>query len=161
MNRRGLSRWLAGPRRWLAARNAREQAMLAVAAVLAAVAAGYTQIWTPLDGARSAALADIARHELAMARVLAAGPDLLPGPAGPAVPAPTVVATSAPAFGLAVQRVEPEGASTRVVLDNAVFADLLRWLVELEARHSLRILAVELERRPEPGVVSARVTLGG
>lgn len=161
MTMRRLSGLLAAPGRWMAARTAREQATIAAAAVVAAVAAGYSQLWMPLADARSAALADIARHERAIAHVLAAGPDLPRGPAGPALPAATVVATSAPAFGLAIQRVEPEGESTRVVLDSANFEDLLRWLVELEAKHALRVLAVELERRPEPGVVSARVTLGG
>ena len=113
----------------------------------------------PLLEARRAALDKIGRHEMDLAR-LAAQPD---GPDERAAidtrPVPAVVTATAPEFELAIRRIEPEGAGARVVIEDASFAQVLRWIAALEQEHGLRLAAIEMDRRPEPGTVSARLTL--
>jgi general secretion pathway protein M len=70
-----------------------------------------------------------------------------------------VVTDSAPAYGLAIRRIETDQAGTRVELDDAGFAEVVLWIEELELQHGLRVVAVEMDRRPEPGVVAARLAV--
>lgn len=146
---------------WFAARTSRERMLIAVAAGMLLAILGYSWLWKPLHLSRQAAVAEIDRLEDAMARVRVAG--VTAGSAAPTtrppVPAATVVATTAPGFGLTIQRIEPDGARTSVVFESVSFEPLLHWLALLEADHGLRVVAVEMDRRPEPGIVSARVTL--
>ena len=67
---------------------------------------------------------------------------------------------TAPEFDLAIRRIEPEGAGAgaQLVLDDADFASVLLWIEALEQDHRLRLTAVEMDRRPEPGVVAARMS---
>jgi general secretion pathway protein M len=144
-------------RGWLAARSGRERALLAGVALVAAGVLVLNGVWAPLASSRAAALQDIARIDQAMAQARVGGV----GPAAPVDPRPTatIVADSAPEYGLAIQRLSPEGPRLAVALENADFKALIEWLATLEAEHAIGVFAAELERRPEPGVVSARIVL--
>lgn len=137
----------------------RERALVAAGAALLIGALVWTEAWRPLETARAEARAEIARLDEAMARARALGDDVAVVETGPSTPAPTVLAATAPAMGLSIQRIEPEGARTRVVLDKAPFDALMRWFEALETEHALRVTALELDRLPEPGYVAARATL--
>ncbi len=93
--------------------------------------------------ARQAATRGAAGH-------LAAGQSLL-----------SAVSSSAKEAGLNLQRFDPEGERrVRVTLENAVFTDVMRWLVELEARYGLVVEDFNADSRPQPGIVNIRLTLG-
>ncbi len=71
------------------------------------------------------------------------------------------VNASALAANLNLQRFEPEGdRRVRVTLENAVFTDVMRWLVDLERRHGVTIESFSADRQPQPGIVNIRLTLG-
>lgn len=147
---------MSGLRAWWLGRALRERALIAAALVLTLAWAGVAWGLRPLDAARSAARAEIAMLATLTARVVAAPP--APGPRAPA-PLARTVADSAAAHGLAIQRLEPEGARLSVTLGAVGFDPLLAWLAALETTSGLRVAALDLERRPEPGIVAARLTL--
>lgn len=145
-------------------RTPRERALvgaLALSALSYGLVVGVAQ---PLLAMRAEARVAIARSDAALARL-----GMLPSPgeggAAPAVPVsagpvPAVLTETAPEFGLAIQRIEPEAEGARLVLEDAEFARVLGWIEALERIHGLRLDALEMQRRPEPGVVSARLTVG-
>ena len=47
----------------------------------------------------------------------------------------------------------------RILLDDVPFAALMLWLAELETAQGVTARAVEINRRPAPGMVSARLLL--
>lgn len=145
---------------WWRGRSGRERGLIAgmgIALLVYALVAGVAQ---PMLGARAAALAAIARADAALARLDAS-------PEGAAVsvratvgqPVTAVLADTAPEFGLTILRIEPEGAGARLTIGDAGFAEVLEWIAALEREHGLRLTAVEMDRRPEPGVVAARLTV--
>ena len=60
---------------------------------------------------------------------------------------------------MTIRRIEPEGDGARVSVDDAAYADILRWIEALEDDHGLHLAAIEMDRRPDPGIVSATMTL--
>lgn len=144
---------------WWARRSSRERLLLGLLVGALAVYVGIVAITQPLLKARRAALDEIARHETALAQLETAPEG---GAARVAIdnrPVPAVVTDTAPGFDLAIRRIEPEGGGARVVVEDASFAQVLSWIAALEREHGLRLAAVEMDRRPEPGTVSARLTL--
>lgn len=136
----------------------RERVMIAGAAFVLLGALGHVQIRAPLLQQRDALLSSIDRHENAVTRVSSARSLNLPAETAGA-PIPDIVADTAPRFGLNIRRVEPEGARTRIALEEAAFENLVRWLSSLNTDHGLKIGAIALERRPAPGTVAANLTL--
>jgi len=67
---------------------------------------------------------------------------------------------SARGIGLNLQRFEPDGDSrVRVTLENAVFTDVMRWVVLLETRYGLVVEHFNADSR-QPGIVNVRMTVG-
>jgi general secretion pathway protein M len=141
---------------WIAARSPRERALLGGLAAAAIVALVLNGVWRPMASARAAALDEIARYETALAEARAAGPR--PVPADPR-PLASVIADSAPEYGLVIQRLSPEGPRLMLSLESGEFASIIEWLADLQAEQAIGVFAAEVERRPEPGVVSARIVL--
>lgn len=86
------------------------------------------------------------------------------GARGKALPAGqsllSTVSASARETGLNLQRFEPEGESrVRVTLENAVFTDVMRWLVEMERRYGVSVANLAADAQSVPGVVNIRLTL--
>ena len=148
---------------WWAARTPRERGLLGALAVAALAWALVTLVAQPLLAARADARADILRSDAALARLAA-----LPAPGTAAAPVarastdpvPAILTRTATGFDLAIERIEPEAEGARLVLEDAEFARVLGWIEALERVHGLRLDALEMQRRPEPGVVAARLTVG-
>lgn len=110
---------------------------------VATAQADFDWMQTNAMRARQAATRGAASH-------LAAGQSLL-----------SAVSSSAKAAGLNLQRFDPEGERrVRVTLENAVFTDVMGWLLELEARYGLVVEDFNADSRPQPGIVNIRLTLG-
>ncbi len=145
---------------WFRGRESRERLLIATGGAFAAVYLAYTAICVPLVDMRARALDDIATYETIMARVAAsaAGPPRAVEAASN-LPDTTLITDSANAAGLVIRRLEPENGKTAIELENADFAVLIDWLALMEKDHALRVDTIALERRPEPGVVSARISV--
>lgn len=69
------------------------------------------------------------------------------------------VTTSAQATGIDIRRIDPQGAALSISLDAIAFTTLLGWVESLTINSGVRIFSAEIGRRPEPGIVSARIVL--
>ena len=144
---------------WWARRSPRERWLLVGLAAVAALYGVIVGVAQPLLAGRAAALAAIAEHDRALAALAALPAEAETAPSrSAALPVAGVLTQTAPDFDLAIRRIEPEGAGARLVLDDAEFAGVLLWIEELERDHGLRLTAIEMDRRPEPGVVSAQMS---
>lgn len=144
---------------WLAGRSRREQVGLLVCLTLL-LGAGLTQgLWKPLSARHQELLSDIAEAErgLSVLASLPAAPQT--DAALERLPVAEILTSTSEAYDLAIRRLEslPEGATAS--LDDAAFDALILWLDMLETEHDLRLTALDLARRSEPGLVSARLTL--
>lgn len=123
--------------------------------------AGYLVLDTalrPLLAARTRALASIELSELKRSR--------LADPAGvwqkdrpEDVPVSTVVTRTAAARGLTIRRIEPAGEGTTLMIEKADFNDIVRWIAEMEIEQGLRVVAMDMDRTTDPGIVNATMTV--
>lgn len=148
-----------GLRTWWSGRTGREQALLLLAGAVLGIYILTVVVAQPLLAARGEALARIAEMDAALARLESLPDDDAPASAIDMRAVPAIVTDTAPEYDLVLRRIEPEGAGARVVIEDAGFAEIMRWIAALEGAHGLRLSAIEIDRRPEPGVVSARATL--
>lgn len=140
----------------------RERNLILLALLVAVIGGGYRFVWLPTEAGRQSA-----RQEIAAYRQLTAAIDAFDRGAQPVaapaavsdVPMATRVTASAQEAAMPIRRLEPEGARLRVTLEEVAFVDVIDWLARLEADYDMRLAAVELDRRPLPGIVSARITL--
>lgn len=156
-----LEPWWHRGTTWWSERNAREQVLIGGLGAVLILAALLTLVIRPLQDSRAAALADIRAADLLAARARVAGATLTSG-ARMRHGAPSAIVTqSAVASGLSVQRIEPEGTRLRVVLADAPFDVVVRWVADLEATSTLRVAEARIERNATPGLVSAQFLLDG
>ena len=88
-------------------------------------------------------------------------PDAAPSAAAPAPDGPISarVTRSAQAAGIALARLEPRGAELTALVDEAPFEAIIDWIAEMERTEAVRLTGIAIDRRPAPGVVSARLDL--
>ena len=134
----------------------REKYLVALVIPLALLVALYRFVWMPLQLAEAQARADIVQDTAS----LAARAEIAPTAPVNDPPLATRITSSASAAQLTLRRIEPEGDGIRVTLDDTPFATLLLWLSDLEEQHDVILEALEVDRRPAPGVISARLLLG-
>jgi len=137
--------------------STRERILLLGALLLGIGAAIYSFVLVPQRAARVQALSEIARFETIAHRVSdgAALPSTIPDTR----PVPAILAESARDAAIPIRRLEPEGDLTRLTLDAVDFTGLMTWLADLDTIHAIRVASIEMERQPEPGVVTARLAL--
>ncbi len=145
---------------WWLQRTPRERVLVIGMAAVAALYLVMVAAVDPLLAARREAQASIESSEAAMARLAA----LPAGATAPAAqpssqPAAAILTETATDFGLSIRRIEPEGDGARLTIEDADFSSILRWIDALETEHGLHVMAIEMDRRPEPGVVSANLTV--
>ncbi len=156
-----LAPWWQRGRVWWTERSLREQVLLGVLASLGIVALLLVAIIAPLHTAREAALADIRSASLLEARLRTGGADLARG-GKVRRGAPSAIITDAISTAqLTLQRIEPEGANTRVVLGDAPFDKVMQWIADVEATSRLRVISADIQRKSAPGTVGATIVLGG
>ena len=145
--------------RWLGDRSVRERWLLGILA-LVLVAAGLDRlIWHPLLVARQEALIEIARDDRIAAQLRVVGPDVARIAAARIGSLSAIVTARATRAGLAIARIEPQGDTVTVSLDGVAFDTLVDWLAALDHDAGVGIVDLKVDRRPDPGIVSAQVTL--
>ncbi|MDZ4760814.1 MAG: type II secretion system protein GspM [Alphaproteobacteria bacterium] len=150
------SDWIGTGRVWLERRSERERLLLGGLAVLACLSILMFGVWGPLASARAEAVLEIGRYDALLARTRQS-PEALTA-AAPQGPTPSL-ADSAASHGLLIRRIEPEGETTRIAFEDADFAALIGWIVDMEASGVAKLSSVQLERRPAPGVVNAQISV--
>lgn len=141
-------------------RSGREQALLAAMAVCLVLAGAYTLAVAPALQSRADIRADIARLDHALAQTRGAEPVAAPG-AADARPASVRLTTLAADEGLSILRLEETGARRTIVLEDAPFEVVARWIVGIERAPDLTVVGLSVERRPTPGLVSTRIEIEG
>ena len=138
----------------------RERLLLALGALVVVAVVGWTFLWQPLAESR-AALEDRIAAVRSVAVTLDTYPeDGTPRPvAAPDEPVATRVTRSAERAGVPLSRIERQGEGLTALVDEAPFDAVVGWIAEMEREAGLRLVAVELSRRPTPGAVSARLDL--
>lgn len=162
--RQQLQPWLA---RWhgLPLRDRRALAGLSLFFVVLVIWLGVV---SPLRGWVARAQADVvtAQDDLAwmQANAAAARRAAASGAAGRLPQGQSLLAVvnaSAGEAGINLQRFEPDGEQrVRVTLENAVFTDVMRWIVQVEQRHGLVVENFSADSLPQPGLANIRLTLG-
>ncbi|HEX8447162.1 MAG TPA: type II secretion system protein GspM [Sphingomonas sp.] len=152
---------VARVRSWWTARSTRERALLAALGAVAVIALLLVLVVKPLQAARGQALADIRTYETLSAGLTAAGSSARPAAPGRSGPVAQILTTTAAGFGLTVQRVEPEGGQTRVVMDGVPYDAVMRWLADLETGGGVTIAEVRLDRADAAGQVNVQVVVQG
>lgn len=145
---------------WWSERSLREQILLGTLAAIAIFTLLLMLVIAPLRDAREDAQMRIRDAALLEAR-LRAGGDLTGTARFRGATASAIVTDSAAAAGITIERIEPDGTSTRVVLTSVPFDQVVRWIAEVEQHSRLRVRKVDIERQPAPGLVSATIVLEG
>ncbi len=150
---------LSSARQWLDERTPRERYLLAGLGVMATIWIAYAGVWQPLQSREAMLLAQISRHDSAIAMLRAAPVTQAEPVVSDNRPVPVIVTETAADFALTIRRLEPEGNGARVILDEVAFEDVVFWLDLLEQRHGMRVASIEMTRRPAPGIVAATLLL--
>ena len=144
----------------LDALSPRERVLLLAVLPLALVFGAWRFGWLPLTEARADLTKDIATYRLIMETIAVAGERPVAIDRGAATPLARRVTESAAAAGLSLNRLEPDGDALRVTIAEAPFAQVILWLDDLEIAQGVALAAIELDRRSQPGDVTARILLG-
>ena len=72
---------------------------------------------------------------------------------------PLIKQVSDSALNLTLDRVQPEGDTLRVWINQAKFADVLQWLTLLATERSIHVGQIAIEQTQEPGMVKVQVSL--
>lgn len=146
---------------WFQALTHRERVLLLGGGLLILTLMLWRFAWQPIQQERLALHEDIARY-LALAQVadaVAAQGGATTSAASATVPLSQRATRSAELAGITLARLDPEGGRLRVTVEQARFADLLEWIMALETNEAATLQNLEISRLPEPGIVSARLTL--
>jgi len=155
---------------WWKGLSLREQRIVAVGAIAAAVLLGWALIWHPLAVKRSELLesVDAQRRDLAYVRVAAAEVERLRATGvrsradrqGRSLLALADATARGAGLESALKRVEPVGAtSVRVSFEFAGFDPLIAWTESLSRDYGIETTDFSADRADGVGLVNARVTL--
>ena len=136
----------------------REQMLIGTAAIFLPLALIWQTVWKPLQAERAAQMAEIARLDALIHVAAQARPSAAKRAVDPTPPAQRI-SQSAAASGIALTRLEPEGARFRVTVAELAFDDALTWIAGLEAEHGLAAAEVDMARRTAPGAVTMTLAL--
>lgn len=154
---------------WFDGLEAREQLFVGIGALLVAVIILWAGIWLPLDKGHRNLEQSVGtwQRSLSELRQIAANAD-----AGGATGGQQVVSSESPvvivdrtlrerSLNNTVKRQQPTPNGVRVEFENVAFDQLVVWLGDLSARHSMDVQAgsLSLAARAGPGRVNATLTL--
>lgn len=143
---------------WWLSKSASDRMIIGTAAAIVVAAVWFLLIWSPLQHARKTIQLQITEIDLARSDLARLRPDdtalLTPG-AG----LKDRLATTASERGLVLSGLETRDGRTVLDFETVAFDTLVGWLGSLEQNESVTVVAARLDRRPEPGTVSAEIEL--
>ncbi len=140
---------------WWQMRSSREQWLVGILGGLLALWLLAVLMILPIQRARAAALADIRTYESLTARIRSAGS--LGAPSAQASGPPTaILSTTGSQFGI-VPVVNEDASGLRVIVADAPYDAVMRWIAAVEQSSPLRVTKMRLVRRPTSGFVSAEL----
>lgn len=152
--------WLERAHSQWRGRSGREQGLIVLMALCLAAAALHLLVLAPTLQARAGLRAEIGQLDAALA--VARGVALVEARAAPdSRPAAVRLNLLAAEHGLAIARLEDDGMSQTLVLEDAPFEAVARWVVAVERTPDLSVTQLSLERRPTPGLVATRAGIEG
>ncbi len=146
---------------WWSERSRREQILIGAFLAISILTLLIVAVIAPLHQVREEARADIRNAAILEARLRGAGPDLALAATVRSGTASAILADSAAAASLGIERMEPEGGNTRVVLSDAPFEQVMRWIANIEQTSRLRVREADIERKGAAGIVSASIVVEG
>lgn len=145
---------------WYAGLQEREQKLVLVMSVLIGIFLFYSLIWQPLNNAVESQQKKVAKQEelllyveeniARIQQLKRSGSRKVSGSLS------SVVNRSVNRFNVSVSRMQPQGDTLQVWLDEVVFSDLLEWLDHLTLTEGLVIKSVDIGDGDEPGIVRVR-----
>jgi general secretion pathway protein M len=149
---------------WFKALTFREKSLVLALLPIAAIFAGYQFAWLPLSAQQAAYNNQIASYRLVTQTALLADKTADQTMATPSssqndIPLANRITQSSDVAGIVLRRIETDGAGIRVTLADTSFSELTFWLANLEQVSGITVAAIEIDRRPEPGTVSAQILL--
>lgn len=151
--------------RWKALPD-RERRALALLAGFLGIALLYLLVWNPVRSGASGARARLSAVQTQLARVqeqavLVERLRRMPRVAAPTSPVATAEQAAARhGFRERMKRIEAEGTrAVRIQIEDAPFAAVIAWLVELQQQNGLRAESANFERHANPGSVNVRLVL--
>ena len=137
----------------------RERALGAAAAILIGGAVAWTTVISPALVSRADSFAQLRKIDI-LWNILNQLPENLSIPvAEPNAPLRERITATARDASIDIRRLDPQGTALSVSLDSVAFPTLLGWLETLTTSANVRIFSAEIGRRPEPGIVSARIVV--
>lgn len=139
--------------------NPRERGLVLLCGTGVSLLVFWMFLLGPAVNARAAQLSRLADLDRVLALL-----DRTPLAAGPATvttlpPLRQRVTQTAQAATIEIRRLDPQGDTLSVSLGEVGFSALAGWLDVLTTTQAVRIVGAEIARRPEPGIVSARLVL--
>ena len=146
---------------WFQALTLREKVLVLALLPIAVFSIGYQFAWLPLSVQREDYTKQIESYQLVKQTALLADQTanqltaILPLPQN--IPLVSRITQSSDEAGIVLRRIETDGNGIRVTLADTSFNELTFWLANLEQVSGVIVTAIEIDRRTEPGTVSARI----
>jgi general secretion pathway protein M len=142
---------------WWQSLQPREQQLVKIASFFIGLGLFYVAIWQPIHQAK-------ANSELkakAAAEQLSWLQSRLPLLTQSATVSSSgsindIVAQTAPQFQIKVSRMQPQNDQLQLSLEDVAFEQLLRWLTELQSKHGVQLLQLDIAASEVPGTVRVR-----
>lgn len=144
---------------WLEERTTRERWLLMMGSAAVLIWVAFAFVWQPIQARREAASRQIALYERAIVALHAAPASTIVAPPADPRALNAIVTDAASGFDLSIRRLEPQGNSIRVTVDEAAFQTVILWLEAMQRDSGLRASELDMIRRPAPGVVNATLVL--
>lgn len=156
---------------WFDGLEQREQAIVGVGGIIAAVILLWALVWMPLDRAHSDANANLERWREALADLRVVAANLNAGAPATSTSRP-VSSTESPvvivdrtlrehSLNNTARRQQPTPNGVRVEFENVAFDQLVVWLGDLNTRYAMDVQAgsLSIAARSGPGRINASLTL--
>lgn len=151
--------------RW-SAMESREQRALMGLSVFMLVVVFYLAIWVPVHDYADSARSNFDRHQTLYQYLKATEAEARSSASSPGATRPSgqsllsVVSSVARSVSINPSRLQPEGGdSVSVWFEGVAFSQLMQWLEKLEYERGITVKQLSIEKRDQPGQVSARLVL--
>jgi general secretion pathway protein M len=142
---------------WWLSLQPREQQLVKIAGFFIGLGLFYIAIWQPIHQARAnseiKAKAAVEQLNWLQSRLPLLSQNTAVATSGSIN---DIVAQTAPQFQIKVSRMQPQNDQLQLSLEDVGFEQLLRWLTELQSKHGVQLLQLDIAASEVPGTVRVR-----